>query len=47
MSTTIGSQQLQPVYPKQLEYSSKICDQTNCRLKDKRIGVESCMARVC
>ena len=45
MSTTIGSQY--NVYPKQLEYSSEICDQTNCYLKAKPIGVESCMARVC
>ena len=27
-----------------LEYSSEICDQTNCRLKAKPIGVESYMA---
>ena len=35
------------VFPKHLAYSSKIGDQTSCRLKTKPIGVESCMARVC
>ena len=35
------------VCPKQLEYSSEICDQTACCLKIKPTGVESCMARVC
>ena len=33
--------------PKQLEYSSEICDQTGCHLNTKPIGVESCMAHVC
>ena len=35
------------VCPKQLEYSSEICDRTGCRLDTKPIGVESCMAQVC
>ena len=46
MRSTVGSPRLQGV-PKQLEYSSKICDQSACRLKTKPIGVESCMAQVC
>ena len=33
--------------PKQLKYSSEICDQTGCHLNTKPIGVESCMAHVC
>ena len=35
------------VYHKQLEYSSEVCDQTDCRLKTEPIGVESYMARIC
>ena len=47
MSTIIGSQQLQRVSQIigiHVANSSKICDQTNCHLKAKPIGVESCMA---
>ena len=46
MHATNGSPRLQGMCPKQLEYSSKICDQIGCRLNTKPLGVESCTAQV-
>ena len=47
MCTTISSPRLQGVSHKQLEYNSKVCDETGCYLKTKPIGVDLCMAWIC